>query len=100
MINFNFSLENPFSNKFENVFCKNFNVTENKNIEVECYNSATIIQLEFSITTRCDHAGFDFRLGFLGYTIGISMLDGRHWLSEKDRYQEYGDLYDIKGKDV
>ena len=98
MINFNFSLRNPFSNKFENVFCKNFRLTEHKSAEVECINSNSIFEFGFSLDTRCDHAGVGITFGLLGYVILAEFRDGRHWNEKEGRYYIYDDLYDMKGK--
>jgi hypothetical protein len=91
MINFNFGLDNPFSNRFENVYNKNFKVSKNKTIEIEICKDRSIISFDFRVTTRQDHGGVFVAFGFLGYDISFNLYDNRHWDNENGCYINHGE---------
>lgn len=91
MLNFNLSLSNPFSNRFENLYCKADQLYKNKFWEFEVYRSSILVELGCDITTRCDHAGFNLTIGLLGYTIHLQIYDNRHWNYDKGRYMIYNE---------
>jgi hypothetical protein len=89
MININISLRNPFSNKFENIFCKSIKLTQHKSAEVECISSNSLFEFGFSVDTHCDHGGVSVTFGLLGYSILANISDGRHWNAAAGRYYAY-----------
>lgn len=89
MINLNFSISNPFSNEFKNLFCKADQLYKNKFWEFEVYRSQILFEFGFNITTRCDHAGIDLTLGLFGHTIHLNIYDNRHWNYDEGRYMIY-----------
>lgn len=82
MINFNFSLTNPFSNRWDSRFTLSklnpFNI-QNHCIEFNGYATNDIINIEFSLTTRVDHAGFRIYIGLFGYSLELHYYNCRHW---------------------
>jgi hypothetical protein len=96
MIIININLQNPFSNKFENIFCKSVKLTQHKSAEVECINNNLLVEFAFSINTQCDHGGVSITVGLLGYSIQASISDNRHWNATAGQYY----TYDNKGNQV
>jgi hypothetical protein len=39
----------------------------------------TVIKVEATHTTKCDHAGTALELGLFGYDIALTFYDSRHW---------------------
>ncbi len=96
MISLNFNLRNPWSNRFENLWCRSFDTPfENKFIELEVTRDFTLITFMFNWTIRQSHAGLDLELGLFGYNVHFNFYDARHWNVEADRYyvgnEEYGE---------
>jgi hypothetical protein len=89
MIYFSFAIQNPWSNKFKNLFCKSGKLTKNKSWEIQCYESEVLVRFSMDINFRKDHGGIDMELGFLGYTISAQIYDNRHWDHEKVKWVEY-----------
>lgn len=90
MINFNFSIRNPFSQEFKNLWCRVYDTPhKNKFIELEVYKDSSLISLNFNATTRQSHAGVDFELGLLGYCFHFNFYDSRHWNYEEKRWMTY-----------
>ena len=79
MISFNFSLTNPFSQKFKNLYCKGGMITKNKAWEFEVLETSLLVMFDVRYTTRQDHAGLTIGLGLFGYEIQAQIYDIRHW---------------------
>jgi len=69
MINFKFSLTNPWKYRWNNLFAKHGMVTEIYAWEFNGYRSSYIVDIDFHITTKADHAGLTIMLGLLGYHV-------------------------------
>lgn len=83
MINLNFSIRNPWSNKFKNLWCRSYRTPfEHKFIELEIYKDSTIVSFMFNWTIRQSHAGLDLEVSLIGYCVRFNFYDGRHWESE------------------
>lgn len=92
MISFNFNLSNPWSNRFENLWCKSYDTPfKNKFIEVELLKDTSIVSFMFRLTTRQSHGGLYFDLGLLGYSFSFNFYDNRHWNYEDGRYFRYNE---------
>lgn len=90
MIYFKTSISNPWSNRFANIFCKAGGTPfKNKFWEVELLKTNQLIGFEFSLTTRCDHAGVFLEVGLLGFSLSINFYDNRHWNDNAGRYNIY-----------
>lgn len=90
MINFSFSLTNPFSNRWDNIWNKVISTPHpSKCIELEVYRDNTIVSFMFRLTTRQSHAGLMIDVGLLGYSASFQFYDIRHWNAEAGRYYIY-----------
>jgi len=79
LINLNFSITNPWSDRFTNLFARGGMVTKHKAWEFEIYRSDTVIELEFRISARQNHAGVELGLGLFSWTMRVQLYDTRHW---------------------
>lgn len=88
MIRFDFTLSNPFSHRWETIYCKE-EVAGNKALCIQIVKDSNIIGFGLSLTFRQDHAGLMIDLSFLGYTLYIHQNDTRHWDVENNRWKIY-----------
>ena len=89
MIYINFSLMNPWSDRFEPVWSWGKSISKHKAVEIEVYRSNTIAEIEARLRFREDHAGLIVGLGLLSYTLRAQFYDTRHWNYEKKAWQVY-----------
>ena len=89
MINLKFAIDNPFSDLFEILYCKDKKLTEYKAIEAGVYQSNTIITMSLGYTVRQDHAGLRIVVGLFGYECQLNIYDTRHWDYEKQQWESY-----------
>lgn len=89
MIAFNFSIRNPFSDRWNTIYYKDQLFGKHKSGEIQVIKDNTVIALSFCFTTRTDHAGVDLDLGLLGYTVMLACRDTRHWDEETDTWKVY-----------
>lgn len=90
MIYFNFSLRNPWSQKFKNLWCCVYDTPfKFKFIELEFYKDSSLFCFNINITTRQSHAGIDIEIGLLGYCFHFNLHDSRHWNYEEGRWMFY-----------
>ena len=88
MINFNFNVRNPWSDKFKNLWSRSFATPfDNKFIELELYKDSSLACININWTIRQSHAGLDIELGLLGYCLHFIFFDSRHWDYENSCYQ-------------
>jgi hypothetical protein len=90
MINFSFSISNPFfpSDRWKTLFYKD-GVRGWKTWEIQVVKTISVIGFSFSWATRTDHAGVSLSLSVLGYEILLSLVDRRHWDDETGAYKIY-----------
>ena len=79
MTNLNFSIEYPFSDRFEIVASTSKLLTKYKAVEANMYRTATIIKLSLAYSIRRDHAGLQIEFGLFGYDCELNFYDTRHW---------------------
>lgn len=81
MIHLNFGLSNPFSsNRFNNVWIKHGLLIGHKAWELEIHHYAKcLLNFEFRLSFREDHAGVSLALGLFGYIFSAQIYDTRHW---------------------
>lgn len=92
MINFHFSIRNPWSQQFKNLWCRVYDTPhKNKFIELEVYKDSSLLSFHLNITTRQSHAGLDFEFGLLSYCFHFNFYDSRHWNYEEGRYYKYSE---------
>lgn len=91
MIYFNINIRNPrWWNRFENIW-HHSGVTpfKHKFWELQFMKGPELFRIEFEVTTQQDHAGINIELGLLGYHVGFTFYDHRHWNSEEHRWMIY-----------
>ena len=87
MIDFNFNITNPWSNRFVGVWSKSYKTWfKRKYIELEVYKDTNIISFMIRVTTRQDHAGLRMELGLVGYSVNLNFYDTRHWDYEHNKW--------------
>lgn len=92
MINFSFSLINPWSKRWKNVWTYSYNTPfKNKFLELEVHKDSTLISFMFQLSTRQSHGGLSMELGLFGYSFNFNFYDNRHWNYEAGRYFNYGE---------
>jgi hypothetical protein len=90
MISLNFNLRNPWSNRFENLWCKSYATPfNNKFIELEVTRDFTLASFMFNWTVRQSHAGLDLEVGLFGYNVHFQFYDNRHWNTAEGRWMIY-----------
>jgi hypothetical protein len=89
MINFNVSLTNPWSRRHRIIKSMFGRLWSRKAWELNFYLTADIARVEFNFSTRCDHAGLRFELGFLGFAFEFNFYDSRHWNYNSETWNEY-----------
>jgi hypothetical protein len=78
MINFNFNLTNPFSNRWRIMFCKSGLLDNHKAWEFNGYQTHHIVDINFNLSVTGDHPGVSIMLGLFGYSLELSGYDTRH----------------------
>jgi len=89
MINFNFAVENPFSDRWNTIWFRNGTLPKHKAWEFNGYRTHYIIDVDFRLNFKGDHAGLHTMIGLFGYSIEFSVYDTRHWDYEKDCWKHY-----------
>jgi len=87
MIYFNFTIDNPWSDRWRTIWYKNGLLSRNKAWEFNGYKTNQIINLHFKLNFKGDHAGLQLELGLLGYDLEFSIYDTRHWDYEHDCWE-------------
>ena len=52
------------------------------------YMSTMLVDIDFGLTARRDHAGLDITVGILGYGVHLSVYDTRHWDYNQNAYTQ------------
>lgn len=89
MINFSFSIDNPWSDRWSTIWCKNGLLPKHKAWEFYVYRTHQIIDAELRLTFKGDHAGLLTLFGLFGYALEISIYDTRHWDYENNCWEIY-----------
>jgi hypothetical protein len=91
MIYFNINIRNPYWwDRFENLWCKaGATPFKYKFWEIQILKGPELFRIEFEVTTRQDHAGMNLELGLLGYHLGFTFYDNRHWNTEEGCWMIY-----------
>ena len=90
MIYFNVNIRNPKWNRFELINCwMGETPIPHKFWELQILKCPELLRCEFEVTTQQDHAGMNIELALLGYHIGFTIYDNRHWNSEEGRWMIY-----------
>jgi len=84
MINFNFNIRVPGSNRFRNIRSwAGSSPIPFKFWELQIYLSADIVDVTVNITARQSHSGIRLGLGLLGVNVEFNLYDSRHWSEGK-----------------
>ena len=79
MINLNFHLSHPFSNRWGNIYNTGGRITQHKSWEFQIMKTNTIFEVSLRFTTSGDHAGLNVGCGLLGFSVVMTIHDNRHW---------------------
>ena len=79
MLYLSFKIDNPYTDRFNVVFNRSGKLTKNKSWEIEILKVNSLLNFQLQYTTRTDHAGLHLELGVLGYELGFTIYDVRHW---------------------
>jgi hypothetical protein len=80
VINFNFSIDNPWSNRWNTIWYASGLLFGHKAWEFNGYATHHIIDLSFELRQgRVDHPGVFLMIGLVGYAIEFQIYDTRHW---------------------
>lgn len=94
MISINFTIRNPFSQQFKNLWHSACGTPfNNKFIETELCKDSSLLCFRFELTARQSHAGVNFEIGVLGYCFHFNFYDNRHWNIEAGRYYRYNEEF-------
>lgn len=89
MINLNFNLRWPCSNRFRNIWCRHWSTPwQYKFVEAQLYASSDVFAFEFNYSRRTDHAGLHIGVGLMGYNFDFNFYDSRHWDDEQGKWQD------------
>ena len=88
MLKIQFTIHNPLSTRFENIWCKGWGLTKHKAVELQLTKTTDIVKFLVNITHGRDHAGVMIELGLLGYTVCFNIYDTRHWDYTNNRWEE------------
>jgi hypothetical protein len=92
MIAFSFDLVNPWSKRWENVWCRAYKTPfKNKFVELELLKDSTVVSVMVNWTIRQSHGGLGIVLGLFGYCVHFNFYDNRHWDYGKNQYEVYPD---------
>jgi hypothetical protein len=84
MINVNFNIRIPGSNRFHNIRTWHGSLpAAYKHWELQIYLSADIIDVGVAITAKQSHSGVRLCLGLLGFNMDFNVYDTRHWMDDK-----------------
>lgn len=78
MINFNFSISNPWSNHWETVASKAGLLDKYTAWEFNVYSTHYLLDMEFRLTFTGDHPGVFIMFGLFGYSLEVNLYDTRH----------------------
>ena len=89
MINLNFNIYNPWSNRWTILWNRSRFIGKNKAVEFNGYRTNHIINLDFNLSIAGNHAGARVMLGVFGYSVELHFYDTRHWDYETDTWEKY-----------
>jgi len=89
LISLRFNIATPWE-AFKNLGCLNGRLTRYKAWEIEhTYYAGSLVDCDFAVSIREDHAGIELCLGLLGYGIGFRVYDTRHWNTTLNTWVAY-----------
>jgi len=93
LVNLRCQLSNPCDwDFFRNLGSVHGSITKHKHWELEhTFYGNSLLDIDFAISTKEDHAGLDIVLGLLGYGIHFTVYDHRHWNNETNNWETYNE---------
>ena len=92
MININFNIRNPWSDRWKCLYTRAGSTPfKNKYWELQVDRCADIVGFDLRYTVRQDHAGLFLSLSLAGYEVIFNVYDNRHWNYDKGDWEVYGD---------
>jgi hypothetical protein len=92
MIYFGFNIVNPWSKRWDNVWCRAYKTPfKNKFIELELVKDTSIAAFSFKLAHWTDHGGLYIDLGLMGYNVSFNFYDSRHWDHARGQWVSYED---------
>lgn len=79
MIHFNFQIDWLWSDRWDILFLFSGLLGHDHAWEFNGYATHQIVDLSFSYTRKCDHAGIMCMIGLFGYSIEFNLYDTRHY---------------------
>lgn len=91
MIYFNVNIRNPaWWDRFTNIkWWTGKTPIAHKFWEIQIVKCPELLRIEFEVTTQQDHAGMNIELALLGYQVGCTIYDNRHWDHDNKCWVEY-----------
>jgi len=86
MINLNFNISNPWSDRWTILWNKSKLLTQHKAIEFNGYRTSDIITLDFQFKPTGDHAGVRVMIGLISFEVELHFYDVRHWDYETNSF--------------
>lgn len=91
MINFSFSLRNPFSKLFRSKVLVDTRVFDHKFIEIEYIRNNELIGCWFNWSLRQSHAGISLGMILFSFGLYVTFEDVRHWDYDNNCWEKYDD---------
>ena len=91
MIKLNFTIENPWSDRFDAGYAWGGKIIAHKCWEAQAYRSNTIVEGAIEFTARQDHAGLKLEFGIFSFSFIFQIYDSRHWNYDKKQWEVYDD---------
>jgi hypothetical protein len=79
MINLNFNICNPWSNRWDILWSNRKLIGKHKAVEFNGYRTNHIINVDFNFKPAGDHGGARIMLGLFGFDVELHLYDTRHW---------------------
>lgn len=90
MINLSLNIRNPWSDRFENLWCSVYRTPfKNKFVELEVTRDSTLVCFQLRWTLRQSHAGMDLEVGLWGHCVRCNFYDCRHWDATTGQYHSH-----------
>jgi hypothetical protein len=89
MINFSFSIKNPFSDRWKTIYNKYGLFSNHKAWELNVYKTHQLVDVDFGLSFKGDHAGLRLMLGLIGYSVEFHFYDTRHWDYKTDTWSKH-----------
>jgi hypothetical protein len=89
MINFNFNICNPWSDRWNILWSTRGFISKNKAVEFNGYRTNHIFNVDFNFKPAGNHGGFRIMLGLFGHDVELHFYDTRHWDYTTNTWEYY-----------